>query len=454
MGRPRNIVLIVADSLRYDSVFSGLPGLPYAMSQATTFSEARSAGCWTLPATASIFTGLLPHEHGATSRSRLLGPALPTLAERFVEGGWSTCQITANVATTDIFGLDRGFEEVVRIWTEVAPVQARLEQLLVLLARPRIREKLLSPRYIAGQLAMDVSAAKVWLQDTVGDIFDRARAKLEASDAAGKQSFLFLNLMETHFPYHVAPSLRTLSEGPAGAIQELHDLFHLVNQTWMIDGNEHIPVDRLRTLRARQRVAWTRLAPTVDAFIRELHEDRDNLVVFLSDHGENFGEQGWLYHFSNVSDAGTRVPLLWLDPSLGGPREIRAPVSSRFLYGALLAAAGLPGGATTLLSSPERATAEMEAFWYDNAGRTRPELRLNQLCFVDGPNRFRYLRGGGGSPCWYTAPRSSATETESRFEPLPIGFDPVREQVQDRERRAELSVIVKGFEAIAARVGP
>ena len=65
MDRPKNIVLIVADSLRWDSVRGGDgPRLPYIQQHATDFTNARSAGCWTLPATASLFTGLLPHEHG------------------------------------------------------------------------------------------------------------------------------------------------------------------------------------------------------------------------------------------------------------------------------------------------------------------------------------------------------------------------------------------------------
>ena len=59
--RPNHIVLIVADSLRYDSVYQGEgPGVPYMEKHATQFANASSPACWTLPATASIFTGELP----------------------------------------------------------------------------------------------------------------------------------------------------------------------------------------------------------------------------------------------------------------------------------------------------------------------------------------------------------------------------------------------------------
>ena len=80
MSRPRNIVLLVADSLRYDSVHHGGARLPFTTAHATRFTQARSGGCWTLPGTASLFTGLMPHEHGADAQSRGLRKDVPTLA--------------------------------------------------------------------------------------------------------------------------------------------------------------------------------------------------------------------------------------------------------------------------------------------------------------------------------------------------------------------------------------
>ena len=58
--------------------------------RAIAFHQARAAGCWTLPATASVFTGLLPHEHGATTHTRRLRADVPTLAERMKQLGYAT----------------------------------------------------------------------------------------------------------------------------------------------------------------------------------------------------------------------------------------------------------------------------------------------------------------------------------------------------------------------------
>ncbi|MBT5402025.1 MAG: sulfatase-like hydrolase/transferase, partial [Crocinitomicaceae bacterium] len=157
MAKPQNIILIVADSLRYDSINNGLEsGLPYTEKHSAKFTEARSAGCWTLPATASLFTGLLPHQHGATSQSRKLNNEATTLAEKLKADGYKTYQVTANVATTEIFGLDKGFDEVHKIWSLVQPKFKKVLRLAVLAGKPRVRKMLLSKDKIVKELSEDL----------------------------------------------------------------------------------------------------------------------------------------------------------------------------------------------------------------------------------------------------------------------------------------------------------
>ena len=189
-------------------------------------------------------------------------------------------RITANVATTEIFGLDRGFDEMKRIWDVVPAHHKKIHEALVLVGKPRLRKKILSKDFVAGKLSEDLEASKVWLQRTCDDVLNEARATIRRNQERGKGSFLFLNLMETHFPYHIAPTFETLSEGIWGKLREIVSLYHLVNQTWLIKGESPIRQDMLDLLRDRQRKAWELLAPTVDEFVREMHEGGDNLVVF------------------------------------------------------------------------------------------------------------------------------------------------------------------------------
>ncbi|MBM4391267.1 MAG: sulfatase-like hydrolase/transferase [Deltaproteobacteria bacterium] len=446
MPRPRNIVVIVADSLRWDSVYGGDgPRLPYVSGHSKAFTAARSAGCWTLPATASMFTGLLPHEHGADSQTRGLDPGIPTLAGRLRDAGYSTHQVTANVATTEIFGLDHGFDEIVRIWKEVPPQHRKLHELMLVVGKPRLRKRVLSTDWIRGKLSEDIEAGKVWLQDTIGDVFDRARRILAQNTHRGRPSFLFLNLMETHFPYHVSDILAPLSKGTEGA-RELVALYHVVNQTFMRSGEQPIDPAMMRRIKSRQRVAWERIAPQVDDFCRELHEGHDNLVVFGSDHGDCFGEQDWVYHFANVSDGGNRVPLFWMNPGRSTGEEEKSPVSARNLFEAVLREAAVAVDGPDPVSSAGDTLTALESCWYNCQGATLPRFKYNQFCFVN--DGVRFVRRDGN---WYTA-AASTLAGEAPLTRLQPGIDPVAELALPVAHRTRLRRMITDFEAFSTRI--
>lgn len=449
MDAPKNIVLVVADSLRWDSVHAGGDHrLPYTAPRAIRFDQARSGGCWTLPATASMFTGLMPHEHGATGQTRDIDPYAPRLPERLRTLGYRTHMVTANVVTTDIFGLSRGFETVDRIWHMVPPRHKSLFGLLALLGKPRLRRKLISKDLLLGRLSEDLQAAEVWLQSTMQAIFDRARAILRDNERHGARTFLFLNLMESHFPYHIGDHFRTSAAGVWNKARELYSLYHLVNQTRLLGKREYIGPDMLALLRRRQRRAWERMAPGLDAFIQEMREQHHSLVVFASDHGDNFGEQGWQYHFSNVNDAGNRVPLFWLSPNGETPRVEHRPVSARDIFGSVLRAAGdCDAALVSLPHEPWRSMPVMQSYWYNNRGRTHARFRYNQFAFVAGEQRYLYR-----SDRWYSAPITRQDEPEPAFQPLDKGAEPLHEGVEAAERLACLRRAFADFRTFSDRV--
>lgn len=446
MSKPKNIIFIVADSLRYDSVTSQGIGLPYTEANARFFSNARSSGCWTLPATSSLFTGLLPHQHGATSQTRQLNPKLPTLAEQLKDNGYNTYQVTANIVTTDIFGLNRGFDRVYPIWQYVPAKFKKLQQFLVLIGKPRLRKKVFSKDFVAQKLTQDLDMAKTWLQNTYEDIFNKTREILQQNQEKGQGSFLFLNLMETHFPYHVAPTFSTSTEGIYQRLREVYSLFHLANQSFMKKDKKFIQDDMLQTLLERQRISWERIRDDLDAFIRELHEDQENLVIFCSDHGDNFGDQNWVYHFSNVTDGGNKVPIFWLDHDQPRQEEITTPISARHLYYTLLDTCGINTDGPSLLKDPEASLPVIQSYWYNNQGKTLPKYKYNQFCFVD--NDMRYVLRNNE---WLTAPVSSNSQ-EPAFRPLDQNVDPVQEFVEDQERKKYLHCRVKEYREFASAI--
>jgi arylsulfatase A-like enzyme len=456
---PRHIVLLVADSLRWDSVYGtsnpvsgatsiGDHRLPYLSARATTFHQARSAGCWTLPATASMFTGLSPHEHGADSQTRAMRDDVPTLAERLRRLGFRTQMITANNATTDLFGVSRGFEGIDRAWQNTPAHHTSVQQIFAVLGRPRLRKRLFSPDFISGKMSEDLEATKVWLQTTAHVVFDRARAWLDARSAADEQGFLFLNLMESHFPYHIADTFETSAPGWLDRLRELRTLFHYVNQTWLIRDDATFEPRLLALIRQRQRTAWERLAPIVDAFAQELRETYGATVIFCSDHGDTFGEQDWLYHFSNVSDGGNRVPLMILDHDEDRPGSMDSPVTMKDLYGTVLRLAGDRDPTLRSVRDEDgRSNPVLESYWYNNLGKTQHKYRFNQYAFVDGDRRFAFRsdpQRDASEGRWSTAPLTRGAEVEVPFSPLDPGDNPIEEHA-DPERRAELRASFAGF---------
>ena len=412
---------MVADSLRFQTVFEKGSGLEYIEANGIQFSETRSAGCWTLPSTASIFTGLLPHEHGATSQTRGINKQVPTLAEKLKLKGYKTYQITANIATTDIFGLHRGFDEVYQTWDFVEAKFKYLTQLLVMLGKPRLRKKLFNKDFLMRKMSDDLSASKTWMQYTHEDSFNLARKILAHHETRNEKCFVFINCMETHFPYHVSPTFSCLKDNLKAQVEELLILFKTVNQSFLRTDKLGIDKAGLNLLKDRQRKSWENINKSVDGFIKEQHQNKNNLCVFLGDHGENFGEQNWLYHFSNVNDGGTKVPLFWLTNEENKAIEINSEICLKDIHYQILRAVGDDNSPINLIHQPESSISISESFWYNSNGKTLPKYKFNQFSFID--KKVKYINRNGK---WLSATLNNSFNSESAFEPL-LNINPIKE---------------------------
>ncbi len=97
-----DIVLVVLDTVRRDHTGVGgasdgaTPRLDGLMAEGTAFRNAWANAPWTVPSHASLFTGLLPSEHGCTAASPRLGPDRRTLAEVLAAAGYDTGAFFSN----------------------------------------------------------------------------------------------------------------------------------------------------------------------------------------------------------------------------------------------------------------------------------------------------------------------------------------------------------------------
>jgi arylsulfatase A-like enzyme len=307
---PSNVLLVMIDSLRADHLSAygyaraTSPHLDRLAAQGVRFEDVVSPTSWTLPATATLMTGLPPEKHGVIHGRMRLEPGARTLAEVFRERGFATAGFAGGPFLRRRHGLAQGFEHY--------------DDSVAALTNPASHRGITSPKL--------VSLATAWLEDW-------ARA------TSPRPFFLFLYLWDVHFDYSPPPPYDTLFDPDyAGSVtgrglihdDRIHagmperDLAHLVA---LYDGEIRFTDHHLG-----------QLLQTLDAL--ELADD--TLVVVTSDHGEEFFEHGKKGHRLALYEESVRVPLILRHPGrLQAGRVVAEPVRLLDLPLTLLSLAGV-----------------------------------------------------------------------------------------------------------------
>ena len=303
-----NVLWIVMDTVRADHLSCygyGRPTTPRIdafAAEGILYERAISPAPWTLPAHASMFTGMYPSKHQTTTMHRALARELTTAAEVFRSHGYRTAAFSNNPWVSATYGMDQGFDSFYEGHRQVArgprPLLARA--LFRLFERPEQR--------------------RLQGRRTAYRTNQRLGAFLAEHPERGVPFFAFVNYMEAHTEYHPpeAEARRFLPES----------------------------VDLEAALRVEQRAAYYRagLAERSEEsleILRALYDGEiqyldgkigelldllrsrgvldDTVVVITSDHGESFGEHGMMAHQFSVYDEVLRVPLIIRFPRAFAP---------------------------------------------------------------------------------------------------------------------------------------
>lgn len=280
---PLNVLLISLDTTRADHLgcygyrAALTPALDALAARGSLFEQAFTSCPQTLPAHASIFTGLEPPEHGVRVNGRdRLGAMVPTLAEILVANGYSTAAFVAAFVLNSKFGLDRGFQ------TYDEDLAGAEEQ--------EVHEPL--SVYRPGNVVTD--AALAWLEQA---IVEGSPAGGGRPDARPPPFFCWVHLFDPHYPYHAHAGLAgTPFEGIAS-----------------YDGE----------------VAFMdRQVARLTAFLQQRNLVDRTLVIAVADHGEGLGDHGEVEHGYLLNDEVLRVPLIVSLPGVVRPgARITAVVS-------------------------------------------------------------------------------------------------------------------------------
>jgi len=278
-----NILVVVIDTLRADrlGVYGNqsrlTPFLDEWAQRSAVFEHAFANSSWTLPSHVSLFTGTLPHEHGAEVHR--YDRRFPTLAGRLAEQGYATVALVANASFA-------GYESGVLAGFQWA-------------ATPRPWSVYLRSSIYVQKFAKYVSKAPfkndfehIW-QDAAG-INQEFLQWIHSRPP--RPFFAFLNFMDVHEPYNAFTT--ELSPPADRAAEPLA-----------------CPADAAQVRDASQR--YDAAISLLDRQLRHLFEtlrqldlDRNLLVVITSDHGQAFGEHGLLGHRESLYLEQLHVPLL------------------------------------------------------------------------------------------------------------------------------------------------
>lgn len=293
-----DVILIVIDALRADALSAyGAKGsdslfLDRFAKESIVFEMAVSQAPRTVPSMASLMTGLYPSTLDASGASwddvthyYRFPPATPRLAERFRAAGFHTAGFVKNpfLGTASEYGV--GFDLY---------------------------------REVPGDSAQNRSGAQL-----TGAALRWARAFAKRRANGVRQPFLlYLHFMDSHIDYLAPPRFRPDEtfgyhgplDGKAKSLERLLEAERLPTP----EGNAY-----LKAL-YRGEVAYldTQLA-RLEAGLSELGLWEDAIVVFLADHGEQFGEHGNYMH-GNLHIENVHVPLLIRGPGIAPRRITRA----------------------------------------------------------------------------------------------------------------------------------
>ncbi|MGH0037861.1 MAG: sulfatase [Myxococcota bacterium] len=301
-SRPDHVVLISIDTLRADHLGAyghsrpTSPHLDRLAQGGAVFENAISPSPWTLPAHASLLTGLTPSGHGVRTPDQRLPDDVALLAESLSRAGFVTGAVVNSRYLGRRFGFDRGFDHFEALPAPAGGAPSRVEE-----------------------------AALRWLERNAG----------------APRWFLFVHFYDVHSDYGAAPETEAIFVGAGGSV---------------VTGSTQELTAVRRGERALSAADLERLRGLYDAGIRQVDEavgrlmeglaDRDLLgrtgLVVTSDHGEEFLEHGGVLHGRTHYREVLRVPLIWHGPGVAPGVRIAAPVSLVDVVPTVLAGLGVP----------------------------------------------------------------------------------------------------------------
>jgi arylsulfatase A-like enzyme len=326
-GTGKNILVLVVDALRTDRLScygyerSTSPRLDAAAKEGLLFENAWSQSSWTIPATATLFTGQYSYTHGLYDAYHwYLVPGIATITQAMLEAGFSTAAFVANRLISEDNNFSKGFEHFHE--TPFATAAQLNQSFLYWLEEHKDERFFAYIHYMEPHLPYAAP----------GEALNRfGRSYTEGFDAQPDTSESILNTLEMHIKGLGRPRrpLDVLGDEHSRLFEELGNLYDSEIAYW--DERFGLLMDVLKK--------------------RGLLDD--TIIVVTSDHGEEFLEHGMFRHGQSLHAELLHVPLIFLNT--GRPAERRAELIGLIdVAPTLVALAGLEAPAEGSLQGAAR----------------------------------------------------------------------------------------------------
>jgi len=248
----KNVVVILCDALRpdflgcYGNKKVNTPNIDKLAEEGVFFTNAFSQSSFTNYSVASLFTGLNVKNHGIRERGLVLEEKFTTLAQRLEKAGYSTILVSESPGSR-LGGMKRGFQEI------YSEKYSKFEIFIFKILRRLTFGK--TSRNFLFRIYEDTSNCNFLVQKT--------KKLLKNKE---KPFFLYLHLMDTHYPFSVPFDGRE-------KLQELRD-------------KKILPTD-----------LYNHSIEAIDSAVGKLiswvkKNFGQTIFIILSDHGVNFNEHG------------------------------------------------------------------------------------------------------------------------------------------------------------------
>jgi len=291
-----NVALISVDTLRADrlSVYNPdgprTPNLDRLAAEGVVFTATQTLSPWTLPSLCTIHTSMYPTAHGVTSTKDRLDDLRVTLAETLSDAGLMTGAVVSNGWLLEVFGANQGF----RVYDHLSHRQRTyywVGNIWFRLVRNIFRRN--TPRVDTGDSSFHVRYALEFLEDNRGNNF-----------------FLWLHAIDPHEPYVARDRWREEAGLTYKSLQ-----IPRFNSGKVVDFRKGILLkekDRLHVEDLYNReVEYTdaQLGVLLDR-MAEMGLMKNTMIIFTSDHGEEFWEHSDVSHGHSYFTELMRVPMI------------------------------------------------------------------------------------------------------------------------------------------------